>query len=67
MEREIFEEPKSAEEKLRAGDPAASLEIVSKAKSKAAPKSEAASSSGIAHFKAAGHLATYKLLILHLV
>ena len=49
MEREIFEEPKSAEEKLRAGDPAASLEIVSKAKSKAAPKSEAASSSsGIA-------------------
>ena len=49
MEREIFEEPKSAEEKLRAGDPAASLEIVSKAKSKAAPKTEAASSSsGIA-------------------
>ena len=49
MEREIFEEPKSAEEKLRAGDPAASLEVVSKAKSKAAPKSEAASSSsGIA-------------------
>ena len=49
MEREIFEEPKSAEEKLRAGDPAASLEMVSKAKSKAAPKSEAASSSsGIA-------------------
>jgi hypothetical protein len=48
MEREIFEEPKSAEEKLRAGDPVASLEIVSKAKSKAAAKSEAASSSGIA-------------------
>ena len=49
MEREIFEEPKTAEEKLRAGDPAASLEIVSKAKSKAAPKTEAASSSsGIA-------------------
>ena len=38
----------TAEEKLRAGDPAASLEVVSKAKSKAAPKSEAASSSGIA-------------------
>ena len=49
MEKEIFEEPKSAEEKLRAGDPAASLEIVSKAKAKAATKSEAASSSsGIA-------------------
>ena len=49
MEREIFEEPKSAEEKLRAGDPAASLQIVPKAKSKAASKSEAASSSsGIA-------------------
>ena len=49
MEREIFEEPKSAEEKLRAGDPAASLQIVSKAKSKAASTSEAASSSsGIA-------------------
>ena len=48
MEREIFEEPKSAEEKLRAGDPVASLQIVSKAKSKAAAKSEAASSSGIA-------------------
>jgi len=48
MEREIFEEPKSAEEKLRTGDPVASLEIVSKAKSKAAAKSEAASSSGIA-------------------
>ena len=48
MEREIFEEPKSAEEKLREGDPVASLEIVSKAKSKAAAKSEAASSSGIA-------------------
>ena len=48
MEREIFEEPKSAEEKLRVGDPVASLDIVSKAKSKAASKSEAASSSGIA-------------------
>ena len=32
MEREIYEEPKTPEEKLRAGDPAASLEIVSKAK-----------------------------------
>jgi len=31
MEREIFEGPKTAEEKLRTGDPAASLEIVSKA------------------------------------
>ena len=37
MEKEIFEEPKSAEEKLRAGDPAASLEIVSKAKAKLRP------------------------------
>ena len=48
MEREIFEEPKSAEEKLRTGDPAASLEIVSKAKAKAASSEAASSSSGIA-------------------
>ena len=49
MEREIFEEPKTAEEKLRAGDPAATVQIMSKAKSKAASSSEAASSSaGIA-------------------
>ena len=49
MEREIFEEPKTAEEKLRAGDPAASVQIMSKAKSKVASSSEAASSSsGIA-------------------
>ena len=48
IEREIFEEPKSAEEKLRTGDPAASIEIVSKAKAKtkAAASSEAASGSG---------------------
>ena len=48
MEREIFEEPKSAEEKLRTGDPAATMEIVwkAKAKSKAAASSEAASGSG---------------------
>ena len=48
MEREIFEEPKSAEEKLRTGDPAASMEIVSKAKavSKAAASLEVASGSG---------------------
>ena len=48
MEREIFEEPKSEEEKIRTGDPAASIEIVSKAKAKstAAASSEAASSSG---------------------
>ena len=48
MEREIFEEPKSVEEKLRTGDPAATIEIVSKAKAgaKAAASSEVASGSG---------------------
>ena len=47
MEKEIFEDTLTAEQKLRAGDPAASIEIVSKAKSKAAPKAEeAASGSG---------------------
>ena len=34
MEKEIFEEVMTAEQKIRAGDPAASIEIVSKAKSK---------------------------------
>ena len=48
MEKDIFEDTLTAEQKLRAaGDPAASIEIVSKAKSKAAPKAEeAASGSG---------------------
>ena len=45
MEREIFEEVKTAEQKIRAGDPAASIEIVSKSKSKAAPKKEVAAES----------------------
>ena len=45
MEKEIFEEPKTAEEKLRAGDPVASIEIVSKAKAKPGASTEAASSS----------------------
>ena len=45
MEKEIFEDTLTAEQKLRAaGDPAASIEIVSKAKSKAAPKAEEAAS-----------------------
>ena len=45
MEREIFEEVKTAEQKIGAGDPAASIEIVSKSKSEAAPQKEVAAES----------------------